>query len=62
VFQTIEQQNETLQWAILATHLNGAADSGKYNHIDTATVLRHVQAEDVLEFLREEVGADDIVS
>jgi len=56
--QTIEQQNETLRWAVLATHLNGAADSGKYDHIDTALILRHVQAADVFEFLREELGAD----
>lgn len=58
VFQSVEEQNETLRWAVLATHLHGAADSGKYDHIDTAVVLRHVQAGDVLEFLREELGAD----
>ena len=28
MFQTNEQQAETLRWAVLATHLNGAADSG----------------------------------
>ena len=58
VFQTIEQQNETLRWTVLATYLNGAADSGKYDHIDTAVILRHVEAADVFEFLREELGAD----
>jgi hypothetical protein len=25
MFQTHEQQTETLRWAVLATHLNGAA-------------------------------------
>ena len=58
MFQNISEQNETLRWAVLATHLNGAADSGRYDHIDTAAVLRHVQAGDVFEFLREELGAD----
>ena len=58
MFQSIEEQNETLGWALLATHLNGAADSGKYAHIDTAVMLRHVQAADVFEFLREELGSD----
>jgi len=58
VFQTIDQQNETLRWAVLATHLNGAADSGKYDHIDTAVILRHVRAADVFEFLHAELGAD----
>jgi len=58
VFQTIEEQNETLRWSVLATHLNGAADSGKYDHIDTAVMLRHVQAADVFDFLRAELGAE----
>ena len=58
MFQTIEEQNETLRWAVLATHLNGAADSGKYDHIDTTVILRHVQAADVFEFLRQELGSD----
>jgi hypothetical protein len=58
VFQTVEEQNETLRWAVLATHLNGAADSGKYEHLDTAVMLRHVQAADVFEFLRAELGGD----
>ena len=56
--QTNEEQIETLRWAVLATHLNGAADSGKYDHIDTAVILRHVQSGDVLEFLRQQLGAD----
>ena len=58
MFQTLEQQNETLRWAVLATHLNGAADSGKYDHIDTSAILRHVEAADVFDFLRKELGAD----
>jgi hypothetical protein len=58
MFQTIEQQTETLRWAVLATHLNGAADSGQYDHIDTTVMLRHVRDGDVFEFLRAELGKD----
>ena len=55
MFETIEQQNETLRWAVLATYLNGAVDSGKYDHIDTALMLEHVNYGDVFEFLRKEL-------
>jgi hypothetical protein len=58
MFQTIEEQNETHRWAVLATHLNGAVDSGKYDHIDTGVVLRHVHEADVFEFLRRELAKD----
>ena len=42
----------------LATHLNGAIDSGKYDHLDTTVVLKHVNDGDVFEFLRTELGND----
>jgi len=58
MFETIAQQNETLRWAVLATYLNGAVDSGKYTHIDTAVMLKHVNAGDVFEFLRGELQDD----
>lgn len=58
MFQTQKQQAETLAWAVLATHLNGAADSGKYSHIDTTVMLKHVNDGDVFEFLRSELGSD----
>ena len=58
MFQTIQQQNETLAWAVLATYLNGAADSGKYAHVDTVVVMQHVADGDVFEFLREQLGDD----
>ena len=58
MFQTVEQQNETLRWAVLASFLNGAADSGKYDHIDTAVALRHIEDGDVFAFLDRELGAD----
>ena len=56
--ETAEQQIETMRWAVLAMHLNGAVDTGKYERIDTATVLEHVQRGDVFEFLGRELGQD----
>ena len=35
MFQTGKQQEETLGWAVLATFLNGGADSGKYQTTST---------------------------
>ena len=55
---TSEQQAEVGRWAVLATHLNGALDSGKYDHIDTTVVLKHVKDGDVFEFLRTQLGND----
>lgn len=58
MFQTDRQQAETSRWAVLATHLNGAVDSGKYQHITTATILRELQEGDIFVFLASELGKD----
>ena len=58
MFQTFKEQEETLRWAVLATHLNGAADSGRYDHITAAVVLQHIDEGDVFEFLARELGND----
>jgi hypothetical protein len=58
MFQTARQEAETRRWAVLATHLNGAADSGKYEQITTAVVLLHVEKGDVFEFLARELQTD----
>lgn len=58
MFLTVAQQIETGRWAVLATYLNGAVDSGKYDHIDTAVVVKHVSDGDVFEFLATELGQD----
>ena len=58
MFLTREEQIETGRWAVLATHLNGAVDSGKYDHIDTTIVLKHGNDGDVFEFLGAELGKD----
>jgi hypothetical protein len=53
-----EDRQETLRWAVLATHLNGAVDSRKYDHIDTEAVLGHVRRGDLFDFLKGELGKD----
>jgi hypothetical protein len=58
MFLTVEEQIETGRWAVLATHLNGAADTGKYDHIDTAAILKRIDEGDVFEFLGRELGTD----
>ena len=55
MYQTRVEQQETLCWAVLAAHLNGAADSRKYEHIDTDTIVRHIDHGDVFDFLRTEL-------
>ena len=44
--------------AVLATHLNGAADSGKYEHITTEVVKREIANGDVFGFLARELGTE----
>jgi len=56
--QTVEEQQETVRWAVLATRLNGAADSGKHDNIDVKSAVQHVQDGDVFEFLGRELGDD----
>src|SRR5262245_48310706 len=58
MFPNVDEQIETGRWAVLATYLNGALDSGKYDHLDTAIVLKHLNDGDVFEFLKTELGAD----
>jgi hypothetical protein len=58
MFQTERQEAEARKWAVLATRLNGAADSGKYDHVTTTVVLGHIEAGDVFDFLGHELHAD----
>ena len=58
MFETIRERAEIYRWMFLATRLNGAAESGKYDHVDTAVILQHVEKGDVFEFLAQELGTD----
>ena len=43
--------------AVLATHINGAADSGKYDHITTDVVKSEIASGGVFAFLARELGS-----
>jgi hypothetical protein len=54
-FETESQKRELLRWSRLAIQLNGAADSGHFDHITAAAVLRECQDGNVFEFLSREL-------
>ena|SRR4026208_186186 len=58
MFETARERSEIYRWSILATHVNGAAESGKYEHVDIALMLRHLEQGDVFAFLAQELGVD----
>jgi hypothetical protein len=55
MFETEKQKNEICRWSRLAIQFNGAADSGKYDHLTTAVILREVQGDNVFAFLAREL-------
>ena len=54
-FETENQKRELQRWSRLAIQLNGAADSGHFDHITAAVVLRELQGGNVFEFLSREL-------
>src|SRR5262245_35499556 len=57
IFET-EQQKKTIQrWTRLAIQLNGAAESGRFDHITTAVVVRELQGDRIFELLDRELPA-----
>jgi len=56
-FETERQKRTIQRWSRLAIQLNGAADSGSFDHITTAVVLRELQDGHVFEFLDRELPA-----
>jgi hypothetical protein len=57
-FETEEQKREIQRWSRLAIQFNGVADSGKFDHITTAVMLREIQEGDVCAFLTRELPAN----
>ena len=55
MFETESQKGEIRRWSRLATQLNGAADTGNYDHITTAVMLRQLREGDVFDFLAREL-------
>jgi hypothetical protein len=56
-FETEKQKREIQRWSRLAIQLNGAADSGHFDHITTAEILRVLQSGDAFDFLARELPA-----
>ena len=57
IFET-EQQKRTIQrWTKLAIQLNGAAESGRFDHITTAVVVAELQRDGIFQLLERELPA-----
>ena len=54
-FETDEQRRELQRWSRLAIQLIGAADSGRFDHITTADIVRELREHDVFERLTREL-------
>jgi len=57
VFETEDQKREIQRWSRLAIQLNGAADSGHFDHITTVVMLRELSKGSVFDFLARELPA-----
>jgi hypothetical protein len=58
MFQADRQQAETGRWVVLAMHLNGAIDTGKYEGITVDVIVRELRDGDIFAFLARELGAE----
>jgi hypothetical protein len=56
-FETEDQKREIQRWSRLAIQLIGAADSGRFDHITTAVVVRELHGHNVFDFLTGELPA-----
>jgi hypothetical protein len=56
-FETESQRRAIQRWSRFAIQLIGAADSGHFEHITTAVVVRELQADKVFDFLARELPA-----
>ena len=55
MFET-EQQKRTIQaWSRLAIQLNGAAESGRFDHITTAAIVTELDRDQIFPFLEREL-------
>jgi len=54
-FETERQKRSIQRWCRLAIQLNGAADSGRFDHITPLVVVRELQHDRVFEFLAGEL-------
>jgi len=56
-FETEKQKKAIQRWIRLAIQLNGAAESGQFDHITTAVIAHELERERVFEFLARELPA-----
>jgi hypothetical protein len=54
-FETENEKKTIQRWVRLAIQLNGAAESGKFDHITTAVIAHELEHERVFEFLAREL-------
>ncbi|MDH4064892.1 MAG: hypothetical protein OEW19_10875 [Acidobacteriota bacterium] len=55
MFESESQRAEIRRWSRLAIQLNGAADSGRFDHITIAVMLRELEEGHPFEFLTREL-------
>ena len=55
VLETENQKKAIQRWIRLAIQLNGAAESGQFDHITTAVIAHELEHERVFEFLAREL-------
>ena len=56
-FETESQKRAIQRWSRLAIQLVGAADSGRFEHITTAVIVRELQGGNLFDFLTRELPA-----
>jgi hypothetical protein len=54
-FETERRKREIQRWSRLAIQLNGAADSGRFDHLTTDVMVRELRAGTVFELLAREL-------
>ena len=57
MIETDEQKREIGRWSRLAIQLNGAAESGRFDHLTTAVIIRECKDGDVFALLSRELPA-----
>lgn len=57
VFEAENRKGEIRRWCRLAIQFNGAADSGRFDHITVPVIVGELEADRVFEFLQGELPA-----
>jgi hypothetical protein len=52
MFETEKEKRSIQRWSRLAIQLNGAAESGRIDHITTAVIATELEQDRIFEFLR----------